>query len=160
MPLSGEEGIIGSLGAAAPDGSTLGDDQAKLLATAAHEIRVAVENARLYEQRQESLQTYARQVTQAQEDERLRIARELHDETAQELVHLVRRLERLGEAGTGRRPQQVDELLRLARGTLQSVRRFSRDLRPSVLDDLGLVPAIELAVEATNARLAAARSSR
>jgi len=153
VPLSGDEGIIGSLGAAAPEGSTLGDDQTKLLATAAHEIRVAVENARLNEQRQESLQTYARQVTQAQEDERLRIARELHDETAQELVHLVRRLERLGEAGQDDVPQQVDELVRLARGTLQSVRRFSRDLRPSVLDDLGLVPAIELAVEATNARL-------
>lgn len=153
VPLIGEEGIVGSLGAAAPAGSTLGEDQSNLLATAAHEIRVAVENARLSEQRQESLQTYARQVTQAQEDERLRIARELHDETAQELVHLVRRLERLGESEQAEVPGQVDELLKLARGTLQSVRRFSRDLRPSVLDDLGLVPAIELAVEATNARL-------
>ncbi len=154
VPLIGEEGAIGSLGAAAPPDAKLGDDQATLLATAAHEIRVAVENARLSGQRQESLQTYARQVTQAQEDERLRIARELHDETAQELVHLVRRLERLGEAHQGEVPGQVEELLTLARGTLQSVRRFSRDLRPSVLDDLGLVPAIELAVEATNARLA------
>jgi len=153
VPLIGEEGVVGSLGAAAPADATLVDDQAKLLATAAHEIRVAVENARLYEQRQESLQTYARQVTQAQEDERLRIARELHDETAQELVHLVRRLERLGESGDGEVPGQVQELLKLARGTLQSVRRFSRDLRPSVLDDLGLVPAIELAVEEANAHL-------
>jgi signal transduction histidine kinase len=67
---------------------------------------------------------------------------------------MVRRIERLGEAEHADVPRQVDELLTLARGTLKSVRRFSRDLRPSVLDDLGLVPAIELAVEERDTRLA------
>jgi signal transduction histidine kinase len=153
VPLGTGSGIVGSLGVLVPEGSDLVQEHARLLATVGHEIQVAVENARLYQQRQESLQTYARQVTQAQEDERLRIARELHDETAQELVHMVRRIERLGEAEHADVPRQVDELLTLARGTLKSVRRFSRDLRPSVLDDLGLVPAIELAVEERTTRL-------
>ncbi len=153
VPLGSGSGIVGSLGVLVSEGGDVVQEHARLLATVGHEIQVAVENARLYQQRQESLQTYARQVTQAQEDERLRIARELHDETAQELVHMVRRIERLGEAEHADVPRQVDELLTLARGTLKSVRRFSRDLRPSVLDDLGLVPAIELAVEERTARL-------
>lgn len=154
IPMVTEGGVMGSIGAAASPGQALSEEQLTLLGTVAHEIRVAVENARLYRQRQESLQSYARQVTQAQEEERLRIARELHDETAQELVHLVRRLEQMGELAPAPLAPHIQELLELARSTLQSVRRFSRDLRPSVLDDLGLLPAIELAVEETNGRLA------
>jgi len=153
VPLGVESSIAGSLGVAVPEGNEFVDEDLRVLSAVAHEIRVAVEKSRLIEQRQESLQAYARQVTQAQEDERLRIARELHDETAQELVHLVRSLERLGEADHAEVPGQVEDLLKLARGTLQSVRRFSRNLRPSVLDDLGLVPAIELAVDETRGRL-------
>ena len=96
-----------------------------------------------------------RQVTQAQEEERLRIARELHDETAQELVHMVRKLEEAGENAGPATKVQIQELLGMARDTLKSVRRFSRDLRPPVLDDLGLLAAIEMVVEETNGRLPA-----
>jgi signal transduction histidine kinase len=153
VPLGAEGAIGGSLGMAVPPGGGIIDEQTRLLAAVAHTIRVAVENARLYRQRQESLQSYARQVTQAQEDERLRIARDLHDETAQELVHLARRLEQLGERVPADVVPRVDDLVTLTRATLKSVRRFSRDLRPSVLDDLGLVPALELAVGETKATL-------
>lgn len=155
VPLAGEGPVVGVLGVIWPGPGPVAEEQVEFLSAVAHAIFVAVENARLYRERQESLQTYARQVTQAQEDERLRLARELHDETAQELVHLVRRLERFreGAPADGRDAGQLDDLLQLSRGILKSVRRFSRDLRPSVLDDLGLVPAIELAVEEANARL-------
>ncbi|MDE3094490.1 MAG: hypothetical protein KGK07_00630 [Chloroflexota bacterium] len=155
VPLAREGPVVGVLGVVWAAAAPVAEEQVEFLGAVAHEIHVAVENARLYRERQESLQTYARQVTQAQEDERLRLARELHDETAQELVHLVRRLERLreGAPADGRASEQLEDLLQLSRGILKSVRRFSRDLRPSVLDDLGLVPAIELAVEEANARL-------
>ena len=142
---------IGSL--AACTGGTMGKDRADLLATICHEIAVAVENGRLYRQRQESMHTYVQQVTQAHEDERLRIARELHDDTAQELVHLVRRLEQLDHDADPTAAREARDALDVARGILRGVRQFSRDLRPSVLDDLGLLAAIEMVVDQQNALL-------
>ena len=147
VPLLGETGLLGSLGAISAAGDTLTDEQVELLTTVAQQIRVAVENARLYRERQESLRSYVSQVTQAQEEERLRIARELHDDTAQELVRLVRKLEQLRRPSPPDMTQPIDDLLNLTRDILQAVRRYSRDLRPSVLDDLGLLAAIEMLID-------------
>ena len=89
----------------------------------------------------------------AQEEERLRISRELHDETAQELVNLVRGLEQINDGSDDARVQAVNGLIESTRETIRSVRRFSRDLRPSALDDLGLTAAIEAIVEDANEKL-------
>jgi signal transduction histidine kinase len=89
---------------------------------------------------------YVQQVTRAQEDERARIALELHDETTQSLIVLSRQLEALAkadEASSPARAGRLRELQGIADDVIRGVRRFSRDLRPSTLDDLGLVPTLE-----------------
>jgi PAS domain S-box-containing protein len=84
------------------------------------------------------------QVITVQEEERRRIARELHDETAQSLASLLLGLSALGEARTvkGAR-QQARELHQVATRALAEVRRLAWGLRPAVLDDLGLAAAME-----------------
>ena len=147
VPMFGESAPIGSLVVKLDGEVSLPEEMRDLLVTVGQQICAAVEKARLYRERQESIQSYARQITQAQEDERLRIARDLHDDTAQELVGFVRGLERLGDMADADLTEPIDELMSQARSTLRSVRRYSRDLRPSVLDDLGLIPALEVLVD-------------
>ncbi len=98
------------------------------------------------EQMQERLRFYLQQVTRAQEEERRRIARELHDDTAQDLVILLRQVDEFASAADKLSPQNIElleELRRQASKIMDGVHRFSQDLRPSVLDDLGLLPALE-----------------
>ena len=95
---------------------------------------------------QENLRYYVSQVLKAQESERLRIARELHDDTAQALTGVSRRLDMLSSSGTDIPPElaeRLDELREQTDSILDGVRRFSQDLRPPVLDDLGLLPALK-----------------
>jgi PAS domain S-box-containing protein len=84
------------------------------------------------------------QVTAAQEEEQRRLARELHDETGQSLTSLLVGLRTLADAPSlVAAREQVTELRRVTARTLDEVRRLARGLRPGVLDELGLVPAIE-----------------
>jgi two-component system sensor histidine kinase UhpB len=85
----------------------------------------------------------ASQILHAQEQERKRIARELHDETSQVLTSLLISLALLEETVSSEEGhRRIAETRTLAHQTLRAVRNLSIDLRPSALDDLGLLPAL------------------
>lgn len=91
---------------------------------------------------------YVADITQSQEEERKRIARELHDDTVQSLIAIGQRIELIKgmlddpiEART-----RLNELRTMVTGAIASVRQFSRDLRPLALEDLGLVAAMQYLV--------------
>jgi PAS domain S-box-containing protein len=95
---------------------------------------------------QEDLRFYLQEITRAQEEERQRIARELHDSTVQTLIALLHQLENLlGDKAAlpVREAKALWGFYEAIRDVVREVRRFSRDLRPSILDDLGLLPALE-----------------
>jgi signal transduction histidine kinase len=90
---------------------------------------------------QASLKNFIGLALRAQEEERFRLSRGLHDETVQELVIAKTALEHvLGSRGKRARLQLVDAALQRC---IDDIRRLCRALRPSVLDDLGLVPALD-----------------
>jgi signal transduction histidine kinase len=111
------------------------------------ELQQTVEELRVSRRREAELTGYAALITQAQEEERRRLARELHDDTAQALIALSRGLDTLTTRHGGSPPVEdtrfLDELGLLAKRSLESIRRACQDLRPSVLDDLGLSAALE-----------------
>jgi two-component system sensor histidine kinase DegS len=143
VPIVSGDQLFGALSLVTLDeAKRFSDRDVAILTGIGRQAGIAIENARLYE----NMHFYIGQVTKAQEDERKRIARELHDDTAQALIDLSRRLdnlatshERFSETVIGR----LEEFQELIDSILRGVRRFSRDLRPSVLDDLGLLPALE-----------------
>jgi signal transduction histidine kinase len=133
----------------------LTDDDRRLLAGVASHVAIAIANERLTESERDRLRSYAMLMTEAQEEERKRIARELHDEAAQNVVVIRRRLAVLAQ----RHPEksiasELDELGDLAGQTVTGIRRFSRDLRPPTLDELGLSSALEQLVAQVRERSA------
>jgi len=95
---------------------------------------------------QDNLRYYLSQIGKAQEEERKRISRELHDETIQALVVLSRQLDALASSPKGMSKGNsllLEELRQQTNDIMEGVRRLSQDLRPPTLDRLGLVPALE-----------------
>ena len=117
----------------------------ELLTTLAQNAALALENARLHKERLAILRQQLAQVTMAQEEERRRIAQELHDGVGPAMaslnirLHTVRKhLEQDGNPVA----KELEDLAEHARSNIQDVRRLIYDLRPAVLDELGLVPAL------------------
>lgn len=110
------------------------DSQADLLAQTFNMMLEAIDDAN---------RLRASQIINAQEQERKRIARELHDETSQVLTSLLISLAVLEESVTAPEAHsRIAETRMLAHQTLRAIRNLSIDLRPSALDDLGLLPAL------------------
>lgn len=145
LPQSGPEGRVhGVLAAKVNAGRSLTDDDHRVLAGVASHVAVAIANERLTQSERNRLRSYAMSMIQAQEEERKRIARELHDEASQNVVVIRRSLAALA-ATLGDHPAaaELDGLRDLAGQTLAGMRRFSRDLRPPTLDELGLSSALD-----------------
>ena len=94
---------------------------------------------------QEQLRHLSHQILNAQEEERKRISRELHDEIAQTMVAINVHLEALTHEATDNPKglkQKIKRTQRLVEKSVDRVHRFARELRPTTLDDLGLIPAL------------------
>jgi signal transduction histidine kinase len=109
------------------------------LQSVANILAAATERKRTEENRTRLI----KQVMFAQEDERRRIARELHDETGQSLTSLLVGLRLIGDTRTLKKAKtQVNQLRHITVQILDNLRRLARGLHPSILDDLGLVAAL------------------
>jgi two-component system, NarL family, sensor histidine kinase UhpB len=103
---------------------------------------------RIEEERRRSGQLAMR----AQEDERRRLARDLHDEVNQALTAILLRLEALAQDTPPERAAELAELKRLVNQAMEELLTLARQLRPSALDDHGLVPAVHAQLKRFAAR--------
>lgn len=129
-----------------------GDYDAKVTLSRIKEIRELgmafndmVEQIRKY---RAGVRQYVADITRTQEEERKRIARELHDDTVQSLIAINQRLElaRTSLDSPTETRSILNEVKTMVTGAIASVRQFSRDLRPLTLEDLGLIPAMQYQV--------------
>jgi len=139
-------GVMSLLGEAASRTLVLEHNTLDTLLAIGHQIGIAVENASLYQelQQEETLRRHLLERLMAvQEEERRRIALELHDQTGQPLTSLIITLGVLAEATSLQETKShLQDLRSLVSRILQDVHDLALELRPSVLDDLGLLPAL------------------
>lgn len=118
----------------------------EFLVTLGHQVGAALANADLLqrlEERTADLERLAARMVEQHEEERRRLSRELHDESAQVFAAVKLQLGLLRESATPEQRPALDTALDLVGSGIRSIRDVARDLRPSLLDDLGLLPALQ-----------------
>ncbi len=150
-PLIADNQLIGeiNLGATMPD--AFAPQHLSIVREVADQMAIAIHHARLFEQvraGRERLKTLSRRLMEGQEQERHHIARELHDEIGQSLTAVKMSLQAIVRVPDSKAiSSQLKESMTIVDHALQQVRNLSLDLRPSLLDDLGLVAALRWYVD-------------
>lgn len=148
-PLRIQDRLIGVMEAVHSQPDAFDAEDLLLLEAAASWVAIALQNARLFDQARISRQrlgALARRVVTAQEEERLRISRELHDEAGQTLIVLKLDLETTRDSlppELRAAHQQLSEAISLTEDLMEHLRLLARDLRPQALDSLGLNQALD-----------------
>ncbi|MFX1269727.1 MAG: GAF domain-containing protein [Promethearchaeota archaeon] len=151
VPLRAKDKVLGVLNVASKMPHQFTENDMHLLNSVGDQLGVAIEQARLYERlvkARERYQKLARQTLVTQEEERKRLARELHDETSQALSGIELQLQALMSAieiSGKKEPELVARLKKVQSLAIEvhgEISRLISDLRPALLDTLGLVPAI------------------
>ncbi len=126
-------------------------------------VQVVLQDVTEDSRRRQLAQAYAADVLRGQEDERRRIAQELHDGPLQTLVHVCRLIDTLavpGPASPGPLPASLAQLRSATESAVAEVRQISRGLRPPLLDDLGLLAALQRLCDEAEHRAGVAVSLR
>ena len=151
VPLMARGELIGALHLASGSPGAFSDDQINIAREVANLLAVALQQARLFEElhtAHERLQSLSSQLVEAQEAERRHLARELHDEIGPVLTAVRMSLQvaqQLPEAAT--RIPALERGISAVDRALEQIHTLSLDLRPALLDDLGLVPALRWYVD-------------
>jgi PAS domain S-box-containing protein len=141
---------LGFLGLDIPAERVLSPHEVHLMGSLCNFLGGAIENTRLLEtvrQHRQELRRLTERLFQSQEEERRRIARELHDEAGQALTAIKLCLDRLEEVAPSDHSvlkEGIDEMRNMLTRTSSEIRRLSFRLHPTLLSDLGLEPALDL----------------
>lgn len=153
VPLVAQDQAVGILNLLLSPGRAFSQEELDMLASIGHELAVAVQRARLFEQVRDQEHT-RRELLQrllvAQEDQQRRIAQDLHDHAGQMLTALIIQLSQLAtraQQSDGQLAGALQRLHGLAQQGLDELRKLVYELRPSILDDLGLAPAVRSYVD-------------
>jgi signal transduction histidine kinase len=153
LPIRAKDRSLGVIGFLGKNVHRFSPGEVRLIYSIAHHLGTAVENARFYEAARDSreqLRELAARIQVAREEERSRLARQVHDDLGQPLTALKMELA-MASGMLGRNPKAGEQTTKpffdRIDGMVETVRNIGEELRPAVLDDLGLTEAINWQAE-------------